>query len=184
VKNLLMHAVLDPSEDVRASSARALAATGEPGVIVPMVRALNSRQPRVRLQAAQALGHTGFAAAVEPLMTHLSALSAAQSSVDRRVPHGNIFIGKQFAYIQDFDVEVAQFQAVADPQVNVLIEGDVLDAGVRAVHEYSFVYESKAVRGSLERLTGERPGHTARAWQRWWEQNHERWSAEALSRRE
>jgi Flp pilus assembly secretin CpaC len=33
----------------------------------------------------------------------------------------------QKAYIQDFDVEVAQFQAVADPQVNVLIEGVVLD---------------------------------------------------------
>jgi len=33
----------------------------------------------------------------------------------------------QRAYIQDFDVEVAQFQAVADPQVNVLTEGVVLD---------------------------------------------------------
>jgi type II secretory pathway component GspD/PulD (secretin) len=33
----------------------------------------------------------------------------------------------QKAYIQDFDVEVAQFQAVADPVVNVLNEGVVLD---------------------------------------------------------
>lgn len=33
----------------------------------------------------------------------------------------------QRAYIQDFDVEVAQFQAVADPQINVLNEGVVLD---------------------------------------------------------
>ncbi|MEM6675939.1 MAG: hypothetical protein AAF726_24030 [Planctomycetota bacterium] len=33
----------------------------------------------------------------------------------------------QQAYIQDFDVEVAQFQAVADPVVNVLNEGVVLD---------------------------------------------------------
>ena len=33
----------------------------------------------------------------------------------------------QRAYIQDFDVEVAQFQAVADPQINVLLEGVVLD---------------------------------------------------------
>jgi len=33
----------------------------------------------------------------------------------------------QQAYIQDFDVEVAQFQAVADPQINVLMEGVVLD---------------------------------------------------------
>ena len=33
----------------------------------------------------------------------------------------------QRAYIQDFDVEVAQFQAVADPVINVLNEGVVLD---------------------------------------------------------
>ena len=33
----------------------------------------------------------------------------------------------QRAYIQDFDVEVAQFQAVADPVINVLNEGIVLD---------------------------------------------------------
>jgi len=33
----------------------------------------------------------------------------------------------QRAYVQDFDVEVAQFQAIADPQINVLTEGIVLD---------------------------------------------------------
>ncbi len=38
-----------------------------------------------------------------------------------------VMVIKQKAYIQDFDVEVAQFQAVADPQINVLHEGVVLD---------------------------------------------------------
>jgi tetratricopeptide (TPR) repeat protein len=38
-----------------------------------------------------------------------------------------VTVVNQKAYIQDFDVEVAQFQAVADPQVNVLHEGVVLD---------------------------------------------------------
>ncbi len=33
----------------------------------------------------------------------------------------------QQAYIQDFDVEVAQFEAIADPQINILEEGIVLD---------------------------------------------------------
>jgi type II secretory pathway component GspD/PulD (secretin) len=33
----------------------------------------------------------------------------------------------QQAYIQDFDVEVAQLEAVADPQINILTEGVVLD---------------------------------------------------------
>jgi|688.fasta_scaffold10315_1 hypothetical protein len=40
---------------------------------------------------------------------------------------GYVTVINQRAYIQDFDVEVAQFQAVADPQVNVLNEGVVLD---------------------------------------------------------
>ena len=38
-----------------------------------------------------------------------------------------VMVINQKAYIQDFDVEVAQFQAVADPQINVLHQGVVLD---------------------------------------------------------
>src|SRR5262249_30862027 len=34
-----------------------------------------------------------------------------------------VTVVNQRAYVQDFDVEVAQFQAVADPQINVLTEG-------------------------------------------------------------
>ncbi|MEE8469474.1 MAG: hypothetical protein V3T22_13530 [Planctomycetota bacterium] len=41
----------------------------------------------------------------------------------------------QQAYIQDFDVEVAQFQAVADPQIYVLQEGVVLDLRP-TIHHY------------------------------------------------
>jgi type II secretory pathway component GspD/PulD (secretin) len=41
----------------------------------------------------------------------------------------------QQAYIQDFDVEVAQFQAVADPQINVLTEGVVLDVRPTIHHD-------------------------------------------------
>ena len=41
----------------------------------------------------------------------------------------------QQAYIQDFDVEVAQFQAVADPQINVLHEGVVLDVRPTIHHD-------------------------------------------------
>jgi general secretion pathway protein D len=38
-----------------------------------------------------------------------------------------VTVVNQRAYVQDFDVEVAQFQAIADPQINVLTEGIVLD---------------------------------------------------------
>ena len=45
----------------------------------------------------------------------------------------------QQAYIQDFDVEVAQFQAVADPQVNVLNEGVVLDVRPTIHHDRKYL---------------------------------------------
>ncbi len=45
----------------------------------------------------------------------------------------------QRAYIQDFDVEVAQFQAVADPQVNVLHEGVVLDVRPTIHHNRKYL---------------------------------------------
>lgn len=47
----------------------------------------------------------------------------------------NVSVVNQQAYIQDFDVEVAQFQAVADPQINVLIEGVVLDVRPTIHHD-------------------------------------------------
>lgn len=45
----------------------------------------------------------------------------------------------QRAYIQDFDVEVAQFQAVADPQVNVLTEGVVLQVRPTIHHDRKYL---------------------------------------------
>src|SRR6185436_2986515 len=38
-----------------------------------------------------------------------------------------VTVVNQRAYVQDLDVEVAQFQAIADPQINILTEGIVLD---------------------------------------------------------
>ncbi len=45
----------------------------------------------------------------------------------------------QRAYIQDFDVEVAQFEAVADPQINVLVEGVVLDVRPTIHHDRKYL---------------------------------------------
>ncbi len=45
----------------------------------------------------------------------------------------------QMAYIQDFDVQVAQFQAVADPQINVLNEGVVLDVRPTIHHDRKYL---------------------------------------------
>ncbi|MCP3918469.1 MAG: HEAT repeat domain-containing protein [bacterium] len=175
VKPLLTRAVMDASQPVRVEAARALGAAEHPGLVVPVAKAMvSSRSPRVRIQAAEALGNMGYAAGVQPLVGNLSALQGVTAG--HSVPHSNIFVGRQFAYIQDFDVEVAQFQAVADPQINVLIEGQVTDAGVISVKEYVTPLRG-AVRTSLGKLTGASPGRTTRAWLNWWDDHQGDWLA-------
>ncbi len=181
IKPLLARSVLDGSPEVRRGCALALKAANEPGLCVPIVRALSSKSSAVRINAAEALGDMGYAAAVEPIMTHMAAATAAGGGGDR-LPHSNIFIGRQFAYVQDFDVEVAQFQAVADPQVNVLIEGSVLDAAVSGDMEVTFAEESQAMQGALSKLTREVPGHSNNAWLSWWDKNAAKWRSDDLSK--
>jgi len=174
-KPLLVHAVRDASEGVRRESARALRSAGDPALVVPLIKALGSRSLSIRSNAAAALGEMGYPAAVEPLIARMAA--ALQSSSDARAPHSNIFTGRQIAYIQDFDVEVAQFQAVADPQVNVLLEGMVTDAAVISSREEGVEIELMSIRLALEKLVHFRPGGTAREWLRWWEKDGAKWRA-------
>ncbi|MFN0007442.1 MAG: HEAT repeat domain-containing protein [Planctomycetota bacterium] len=182
IKPILMHAVLDPSAEVRNASSLALRAAGEPGLILPLVRVIEkSQSAELRMRSAEALGNMGYKAAVQPLVARLASAQSDAGSPGR-IPHANIFVGRQFAYIQDFDVEVAQFQAVADPQINVLIEGSALDAAVTGAQDMNVAVEVAAVRASLERLTGESPGKSSQAWLAWWEKNGSKWRSEELSR--
>jgi hypothetical protein len=177
---LLVHAVRDSSQDVRRASSRALRGAADPAVVLPLTRALRSPSLAIRSNAAAALGEVGYPAAVEPLIASLAL--ALQSSTDARAPHANIFIGRQIAYVQDFDVEVAQFQAVADPRINVLIEGSTLDAAVISSREEGVEVEVVAIRRALEQIVGERPGGTGRDWLRWWEKQSAKWRAADHSR--
>jgi hypothetical protein len=172
-RRLLQHAVLDTSERVRTSAAVALGAAGEPDLVVPVMRALSSANPRVRVQAAAAMGHMGYPAAVEPLVGFVTAVAASGGGAP--IHHAYHFHGVQRAFVQDFDVEVATFQAVADPQVNALVEGEVLEVGILSTTVHDRPTELRAGREALERLTGERPGRTSRAWRDWWEQNGASW---------
>ncbi len=172
---LMVHAVLDTCADVRLGAACALRTVDEPAMVVPVARAMHdSSVSQVRLQAVETLGNMGYPAAVQPLMSRLSTLVQAGDRMG--VARGSIFIGKQFAYIQDFDVEVAQFQAVADPQVNVLIEGSATTAGaVATVSKGAFLAERAEIRKSLRKLTGEDAGNDSQSWLDWWEENKHEW---------
>jgi hypothetical protein len=176
VKPLVLHAVLDPSAEVRQSASLALRAVDEPGVIVPIVRVLDeSSSPSLRANAAEALGHMHYAAAVEPLMNRLIAANAPQSGGGSRIPHSSIFVGTQIAYIQDFDVEIAQASAIADPKINVLLEGASLEAAVQGVQQVSVSVEVATIRTALGRITGVNPGASSKDWIAWWQKNADAW---------
>ena len=93
-----------------------------------------SKRTQALADLAEALGVAGYPAAVPVLKAQLARLtSPAKASGQTAPPRSHIFVGKQTAYVQDFDVEVAQASAIADPQVNALNQGAVLDVRVIAV---------------------------------------------------
>ena len=154
-------ALLDRSEEVRLQAGWLLGTLNEARSVHPLIDLVTHENATVRVRAAQALGQAGYAAAVPALVASLQ----SGGSPDR-VPHAHVFFGKQTAYLQDFDVEVAAGSSVADPIVNVLPSGVVLDAGVRSISIERHLIE---VRRSLHQITGHRPGATARSWNRWLE---------------
>ena len=173
-EGLLSRAVLDSSAEVRSSAALALRAADNPLMVAPVLRAVGSKHAEVRKNAIEALGNMEYREAVEPLFLHLVSL---QGGGGGGAPHAFFAHTKQQAYIQDFDVEVAQNAAIADPIINILQEGEVLDAAVIGVTEYVIASERSAVRGALSRLTGANPGETTAAWQKWWKEHGDEWRA-------
>jgi hypothetical protein len=176
VNELTRRAVLDPVEEVRVQSALALRDTGEESVIDPLARALGSSSSVVRTHAAQSLGLTGFAAAVEPLALRLMTL-APSGGGGQVAPRGTIFVGRQIAYVQDFDPEVATNATIADPIIGTIQEGVTLDVKIfgSSGGGYTFAHETRHLRRSLSRLTGADVKDTNGAWKHWWNTVGQEW---------
>lgn len=163
-KILLVRAVLDSDEAVRTAASVALGRADEPALILPVERALASSNPQVQLNAAAALGHMGYQQALLPIAAAIRApASGTGASSGTR---GNVFIGRQIAYVQDFDVEVATASSIADPQIGVLVEGSVLDVRVLAVR----IERRRVIRvlaSSASRLLRRDLGSNRADWEQW-----------------
>ncbi|QDU85701.1 hypothetical protein Pla163_28340 [Planctomycetes bacterium Pla163] len=163
-KVLLVRAIVDSDEDVRVASAVALGRADEPALILPVERALASSNGQVRSNAATALGHMGY---VQALPAIASAITApASGSAAGSGPRAHIFVGRQFAYVQDFDVEVATAASIADPQIGVLVEGSVLDVRVLGVVIERTVV-TRRLAASAGRLLGRDLGERRSDWEEW-----------------
>lgn len=173
VRGLSRCAVLDGSENVREEAALALRDAKDSAVVGSIIGALGSRYGAVRANAVEALGAMGYPEAVQPLVEYMG--SVAQSS-GYNPPHSYIFVGRQQAYIMDYDVEVAQFSAAADPIIGTLQEGAVLDARVLGSWEVDTVIETSRAARALSKLTGAEPGRRLADWQAWWRENGSRYA--------
>jgi hypothetical protein len=175
---LMRRAVRDVGEEPRRQAALALRDAGEPALMLPVIGALEGESSALRTHAAEALGLMGHREAVEPLVERLLTLPATGGSGGFQAPRAHIFVGRQIAFVQGFDVEVAQNAAIGKPLVGTLQEGATLDVrvlGASTSGGYGYVREAAAIRSSLERLTGVRAGSTKTAWKAWWAAHKEQW---------
>jgi hypothetical protein len=177
LKRLLERALLDRQKDVRQAAQRELARSTDPGVVFPLLRGLDSKHPQVRLNAIDALAALGDPRALGDLILRVVHSGGSGQRV-------NVSFTKQISYVSDFDVEVAQAAAIADPVINVLQEGAVLDVtlvGTYGETDY-FVERSRAL-DALKRISGKDLGRDPKAWTEWWQTQREEIVAAYLARR-
>jgi hypothetical protein len=161
---LIRRCVLDVSGKVRKEAALALRLADEPGLSLPLVKALGSKSRAIRTNATESLGIIGYSNAVPALVKHYAGLSSSGGVM----PHtSHIRIGAQLSYIQDFDVEIAQGSSIADPILKTAHDVVQLEARVGGISGYTYVTEKRTIYRSLKQLTGEDPGSSPKDWSRW-----------------
>jgi len=157
IKPLYRRALMDPAPVVRREAVRSLKVTQDPVFARLFAKNLGNPKQRLRMTAAEALGELGMKQGVQPL---IGALKAVRAGAPNGGVRANIAITTQRAYVKDFDVEIAQAAVIADPIVDIVTEGVVLDVTVVGVS-----VERGAYTGALRRLTGVDLGNDWRAWE-------------------
>lgn len=165
---VLLSAVVDRSEDVRERAIELARPTADEELVQFMASGFGHPEGRVRAMTAQALGGLGHPSAI-PLLVKAGPLAgtALRAASGDNSPRGHIAFLNQQAYIRDFDVEVAQASFIADPRVDVLQSGSVLDVRVAGVFEIRTI--TRYYRASLKQLTNSDPGADPRRWSEWLE---------------
>ena len=164
---VLRTTVFDRSNRVREAAINISKPTIEASDIVYMAGGLANKHAKVRVRTAEALADLGHREAVNLLVKagpH-AATGLAVAGGDGSKTRAHVAFLNQQAYIRDFDVEVAQAAFIADPKVDVLHSGSVLDVTVAGVYEVRTII--KSYRKALKQLTNKDPGKDPRLWGEW-----------------
>jgi len=173
-------AILDMRREVRSAATDLVRRQGDSTAAVQyLAPGLMHPAPLVRMRTAEAFAGMGDRAAVPLLVAAGPNAGKALAGSDPSV-RGHIAIIQQESYMRDFDVEVASSSFIADPQVDVIQSGVVLDTTVHAVTlqrtEIVRVYRS-----ALKSLVGTDPGSRASRWGDWWSKVEAETKADAVT---
>jgi len=171
LSGLVRAAIEDRDEGVRDVAFAAAMKIGHPALFVPFAKALFANSAVTRIRAARYLGAIGDRRAVEVLVRRF-ALAAGGGG------RSSLSVLDQQAYVKDFDVEVAQAAAIADPIIGIAHSGAIFDVRVLGIHGTMTTVEKRVVAEALEDLTGESFGENPTAWVRWWRQEQARRKSE------
>lgn len=164
---VLRSTVFDRSNRVRDAAIEIAKPTIKASDIVYMASGLANKHHKVRVRTAEALAELGHPEAIKQLVKagpH-AATGLAVAGGDGTRTRAHVAFLNQQAYIRDFDVEVAQAAFIADPKIDVLQSGSVLDVTVAGVQEVRTVV--RAYRSALKQLTSKDPGKDPRRWGEW-----------------
>ena len=159
-------AILDRDSKVRSGAIDIAMHRGvQAGAVDYLAPGLAHSSPEVRVRTAEAFERLRDPAAIKMLV--MAGPNAGKALADGgQGSRAYIAFVNQQAYIRDFDVEVAQASFIADPKIDVLQSGTVLDVTVHGVYEEQ-VRITLAYRTALQHLAGSDPGADPRAWAAW-----------------
>lgn len=162
--------ILDRDVDVRRGVAGEIADAGlAPAAIDYLAAALLDDRPFFRMHTAEAFAAMRDAGAVPYLVAAgpLAGTPSAAAAGGNPGVRAHMFATTQRAYIRDFDVEIAQAAAVANPVIGTVTNGVVLDVTVGAVVAMRTKIAG-AYRRALTELVGSDPGEDPAAWDAWY----------------
>ncbi len=166
IERVIERMLFDRDARVRAAATETVQAYGHDGVIYPLVRALRQDDPSLRSAAMDAIEMLRDRRAVATLVRSLRAGSAGSGKV-----RNHIAATTQTSFVKDYDVEIAQAAVIADPVIDTVQHGVVLDVAAAGVSERRMPAAERArVAALLEYLTGQSFGEDVARWEGWLEE--------------
>jgi hypothetical protein len=159
---VLRTCVLDASDEVRAGAAALAAPALAADDLAYVATGLEHPYPKVRVRTADALAAFGRAEALPLLAAAGPKAGVGLAAAGGDVPRAHMAVVTQQAYVRDFDAEVSQAAAIADPKIGVAQSGVVLDVAVAGVFEVRTIVRS--YREAIRALAGADPGDDPAAW--------------------